>query len=217
MNAEVGQLDQSVARQFWAHKASEGENRWTPEGMLEFEIQLASTAAPHAERILDLGCGFGTLSRRLTPPQGQLVAVDWEPQYRAAFTETNQTFIERRVTEFTSFSAFDLVLLFGVVTFLSEDEETALYSRIGELLSNRGAALIKNQCSRAEEFSFCGYSESLGAEYSGRYPNAVQQQTRLLSRFHEVDAVEYPQEFNPWPNSFHIAFICRRPRTLGPQ
>lgn len=207
MNSPEQSLNQKVIRNFWARKASESSNRWTSSEVLAFERRMLKPLIGKSFSILDLGCGHGELSRSLVDEHCELLGVDFIPDYSRSFKEPNHSFIESAVTEFTVTRTFDLVLLFGVVTYLTLSEEINVYRTIDRALSVRGIAVIKNQCSFENEFFINRYSDVLRADYSARYPTVSEQCSRLQDVFPAVRMVHYPNELNAWTNSRHVAFF----------
>jgi hypothetical protein len=72
--------------------------------------------------------------------------------------------------------------------------------------------VIKNQCSNSSEFVVHGYSEHLQGDYWGRYPAVVEQEARIRRYFEQVQVLRYPENFNKWENSSHLAFVASGPR-----
>lgn len=202
-------LDHEIIRTFWAHKSQEERNRWTSDAMLEHERALLAEVAPAPRSILDLGSGHGELSRPLAGEAADLVAVDFAPAYARSFTGPRHRFEAAALDAFEPEERFDLVLLFGVVTSLDVDHEERLYERMAGWLSDRGVAVVKNQCSVAEEFVKTGWSDALGTDYSGRYPSVEEQAARLRRAFATVEVLPYPPHLNTWETSAHVAFVCR--------
>lgn len=202
-------LDRDVVRAFWAQKSQEERNRWTSEAMLAHEQELLDRLAPSPRAILDLGSGHGELSRPLAGDRADLVAVDFAPAYARSFTGPRHRFHAGDLDAFEPAERFDLVLLFGVVTSLDAAQEERLYRRMAEWLTDDGIAVVKNQCSNGEEFAVSGWSEALGAAYSGRYPSVAQQAARLRRAFATVEVMPYPEHLNRWETSAHVAFACR--------
>lgn len=202
-------LDHEIIRAFWAQKSQEERNRWTSDAMLAHERALLAEVAPAPCSILDLGSGHGELSRPLAGETADLLAVDFAPAYARSFTGPRHRFEAVGLDAFEPDAAFDLVLLFGVVTSLDATEEQRLYERMAQWLSDDGVAVVKNQCSVGEEFVKTGWSEALGAEYSGRYPNVEEQASRLRRAFATVEVMPYPSHLNVWETSAHVAFVCR--------
>jgi cyclopropane fatty-acyl-phospholipid synthase-like methyltransferase len=210
MNYHEEGLNGEVVRQFWGKKASESSNRWTSLEILEFEKRMLSAITNKSSSVLDLGCGHGELSRSLVNERCELLGVDFIEDYSRSFTEPNHSFIKSAVTKFSAARTFDVVLLFGVVTYLTLSEEIEVYGVIDSALSVRGTAVIKNQCSTEKEFFINAYSDILKSEYSARYPAVDEQCSRLQKMFPVVKAVHYPKELNAWTNSLHIAFFVAK-------
>jgi SAM-dependent methyltransferase len=206
-------MDRQVVREFWRKRAETGNTRWTGEGLLEFDRGLLGPLVGSHARILDLGSGFGELSRSICGPDCTLVAVEQEAAMGVVFADDPRfTFEIANVVDYEPRELFDVVLLFGVVTHLTEAEEDAVYDVIVTALIDGGVAVVKNQCSDGPEFEVSTFSENLGSAYEGRYPSVEHQGRRLANHFESVDVVSYPAEFTMHPDSSHVAFVCRGPR-----
>lgn len=213
MSTNDENLDFNTIRNFWKEQSSKSDNRWTDRSFLDFEIgQIKNiTDGTPIKKILDLGSGTGTLSKKLVGEESTLDAVDFEDSYEKSFEGDRRfTFIKSDVRFFKTSSGYDLILFFGVTTYLDiESEEIALNS-ICEMLNESGVAVIKLQCSDSGSFFFNGFSVELGMEYSGRYPSRQEQRKRLLTYFTSVEEVLYPVEMKRHSNTSHVMFICRR-------
>lgn len=207
------ELDTEVVKDFWKDRATFDTNRWTPGEIVEFEINTLTPLAENTNRIADIGSGTGDLSRTLAGTEKTLVAVDFIDSYERVFDQENHTFVVAQATDIPSdLGQFGLILLMGVVTYLSDTEELSTYQQCANLLASGGKLYVKHQCSRGEEFIVNGWSEELASEYSARYPSYDSELNKLHSLFEQVDVVEYPNEFNKWDTSFHVAFICSNPK-----
>lgn len=207
----LGDIDADVVRRFWESRSQQPSNRWTSAELLDWEIEQLRPLAVGAETILDLGSGHGELSRAVAPVGARLVAVDYAPAYAGSFIEPQHEFVEQGLDRFQTAERFDLILLFGVVTCTEVALEEQLYARIGKWLTDDGQLIVKHQCATGESFVHSGFSEDLGADYSGRYPNAAKQAELLRRFFADVEVHPYPARFNRWPDSVHVAFHCREP------
>lgn len=205
-------VDKRVIRDFWRKRAETGQTRWTGEGMLEFDQRLLGPLIGPGARILDLGSGFGELSRSLCPAEGSLVAVEQEGAMVSAFADDPRfAFENSNVVNFESQAEFDVVLLFGVVTHLTVAEEDAVYGVIVRSLTPGGVAVVKNQCSDGADFEVNTFSEGLGTAYVGRYPAIENQLGHLAAHFETVEVIPYPPELKMHEDSTHVAFVCRDP------
>lgn len=207
MGISVGRVNEDVVRAFWAAKAGASDNRWTSSEMQEWELAYLRPLLPVGPaRILDLGSGHGNLSRTLCRPGDTVLAVDREAAYGRAFEGTPHRFINSPIGDFETSDSFDLILVFGVVTYLEEEEEDRVYSLCKQ---HAGIAVVKNQCSRSSrEVVVNGYSTALQSDYSARYPAPDAQLASLSRHFSAIQTKPYPDHFNPWPDTMHVAFIA---------
>jgi hypothetical protein len=202
-------MDKTVIDQFWQQRSSQGTGRWTEPEMLDFEFDLLSPFVAPGCHILDLGSGPATLSLKLLGPSSTLTAVDKYPGFLDAIPADPR--IRTRccdIDEFDYPEIYDLILLFGVVTHLTHDEELDTYAKASRALSRTGVLAVKNQVSRAEEKLVDGYSESLKCHYVGRYPDILGQAARLGQIFNQVEIRSYPTHFDKWPDTTHTCFLC---------
>lgn len=209
-------MDKVTVSRFWEAKAKDGSTRWTGTEMLDFERDLLRPLIGADAVILDLGSGLGELSRSLTPGGGHLVAVDAEPGMAAGFAGDERFEFETAdVSTYRPRVTADVILLFGVVTYLTVEEEGVVYDAMRDSVAADGLVIVKNQCSDAAEFEVDTDSAELGHRYVGRYPSVDEQRERLMERFGDVEVFTYPPQFKVRSNSTHVAFFCRGPRRLG--
>jgi cyclopropane fatty-acyl-phospholipid synthase-like methyltransferase len=203
---------EDIQRTFWGVKAGESSSRWTEPKLLDWEIELLSNQLDKEGAILDLGSGSGDLSRALAGGNQKLVAVDFESGFSRHFTSDNHAFIESEVDKYLTRESFSLILLTGVVTYLTHKKESSVYANVRSMVSDDGLVFVKNQVSMGKEKIFHGFSESLSSEYWGRYPNIDEQRVLLESFFDSVHVVFYPDVFNKHEDTVHLGFFCRLPK-----
>jgi cyclopropane fatty-acyl-phospholipid synthase-like methyltransferase len=201
-----------IQRAFWGAKAGESSSRWTEPKLLDWEIELLNNQWGKDGSILDLGSGSGDLSRALAGGNQKLVAVDFEVGFRRHFTSISHEFIESEVEKYLTREKFSLILLTGVITCLTHEKESSVYSNISSMVSGDGLVFVKNQVSNGKEKVFNGFSESLSSDYWARYPNLEDQKVLLESFFDRVDVVFYPEIFNKHEDTVHVGFFCRLPK-----
>jgi hypothetical protein len=112
------------------------------------------------------------------------------------------------VVDFDYPVAYDLILLFGVVTHLEPGGTRESMRRAARGLADTGVLAVKNQSSRTAEKRVDGYSETLKCHYVGRYPDIPGQLSRLKRVFRDVTTHPYPGQFNKWPETTHVCFLC---------
>ncbi len=202
-------MDKTVIDQFWRERSAEGGGRWTEPQMLDFEVNLLSKYVGNHCRILDLGSGPATLSLRLLLPTASLTAVDKYPDFLSRIPIVpNVRTVCSDILSFNYDGCHDLILLFGVVTHLEELEEQKIYEKMAQTLSPSGTAVVKNQISPGIEKILSGFSKNLQCQYVARYPSIDEQAARLKRFFNRVDITPYPDQFNKWPDTQHVSFIC---------
>jgi 2-polyprenyl-3-methyl-5-hydroxy-6-metoxy-1,4-benzoquinol methylase len=205
-------MNKSVIDAFWRKRSAAGATRWSDKALLEYETGWLTPLVPENEAcILDLGSGPGELSSRLLRPGVSLTLVDKYPNFlKHAPTGPGIQHICCDIVAFNYPQDYDLILLFGVVTHLTAEEESSIYLSAAQHLKPAGILVVKNQVSIGAEKVTSGFSAALQQEYYGRYP-ALQLQAALLeSRGLAVSIKSYPDHFNPWPDTRHVAFICRQ-------
>jgi 2-polyprenyl-3-methyl-5-hydroxy-6-metoxy-1,4-benzoquinol methylase len=202
-------VDKNVIDQFWRQRAAEGGGRWTEPEMLDYELSILTPHVGPGCRILDLGSGPATLSTRLLGPSSRLTAVDKYQSFLDSIPPDSRiNTVCSDVVDFDYPAAYDLILLFGVVTHLEPTEELKVYEKAAKGLADSGVLAVKNQSSRAEEKRVDGYSESLKCHYVGRYPGISEQAARLGRFFANVEVRPYPPAFDKWPDTTHVCFLC---------
>jgi trans-aconitate methyltransferase len=198
---------------FWTARAQIEDRRlatnFRDDGRLAFDVALVRKFLPPEARILDLGAGTCTLSQPFLSDCGQLTAVD---KFGAFLDNAPQHPKLRKicadVATFSIDETFDLILLFGVVNFLSPDEERRLYRSCAAMLADGGHLIVKNQCGVHDEVLVDSYSEELRAHYHARYP-AFERQRACLAEFFDVELLDiYPADLNRWENTHFYAFVC---------
>jgi cyclopropane fatty-acyl-phospholipid synthase-like methyltransferase len=212
-------VDQHKIDAFWNARAAIADRRlatnFRDDGRLAFDTALVQKFLPPDARILDLGAGTCTLSQQFLSQSGEIVAVD----KFAAFLDNAPAHPKLRkicadVASFSMNEQFDMILLFGVVNFLSPAEESQLYRSCAAMLADGGHFIVKNQCGVDDEVIVDSYSEELKAHYHARYP-AVEEQQACLAEHFEVELLDiYPADLNRWESTHFYAFICNERAAL---
>jgi 2-polyprenyl-3-methyl-5-hydroxy-6-metoxy-1,4-benzoquinol methylase len=206
-------LNRAVIDRFWEIKSKNSDNRWNGEGFLQYELDFLNclSFSKNSRNILDLGSGHGKLSRKFVKENDKLIAVDYQKNYEKSFSDKpNHNFSLGKVQDFKSDEKFDLILMFGVVTYLSNADELKVYSSISGMLKNDGYAIIKNQCADFETFYFEGYSTKLSLDYCGKYQTVKEQRLKLNTYFRSVSVIVYPTSFKAHADTSHVMFVCRK-------
>ena len=203
-------MDRNRIRQFWLERSRTHETtRWTPRAQLDADLEVVK---PHldAKTVLDLGAGTGELLQPFAYRAELVTAVDMVPAFLDQIPEFQG--LERVVCDLETFvpsRSYQLVLMFGVVTHLSVEDESMIYSQVTRALSAGGRAIVKHQCADGEGFTVDRpptADDPVG--YVGRYP-AIEDQVRLLGQhFTRVEVFHYPDRLRRYDNSHDCAFVC---------
>lgn len=207
-------IDKNKINAFWSARTKVEDRRlatnYRDDGRLGYDTELVKKYVKHNSSILDLGAGTCTLTAPfLDIPIEKVVAVDrYEGFLNKVPDHPLLTKICADVAQFYSTQIFDLILLFGVVNFLSHDEELSLYESCSKMMAEDSVFIVKNQCGIANEVLIDKFSEELGTHYHARYPH-FEDQFSKLSTFFKVELVDiYPNEINRWEDTHFYAFIC---------
>lgn len=202
---------EDFAKDFWAQRAAATHDtiRWTADEMLDFDAALVARELRGGESLIDLGCGTGDLALAVLDRVDHVTLVDMIADFLDRIPEDPR--ITKEVSDLGTYQSdqvFDIGLLFGVVTHLSEAAENEVYALLRRLVP-RGVVIVKNQCGVDETLEIDTMSAEFESRYQARYPAILEQAERLRDHFEEVTTVRYPSTFNKWENSAHVAFICR--------
>lgn len=204
-------MSQEFAGEFWARRAqeTEGSIRWTDDQMLAHDRSIVGSVLPDGGDVLDLGCGTGDLFAGYLDRLGHVTAVDMIADFIERLpADPKVVGVVSDLLAFEPTREYDLALLFGVVTYLTPEQEAAVYEKLRSALRPGGRVVVKNQCARDAEKIVDGWSEAFGQRYVGRYPSVDAQRQVLESVFARVSVRPYPDELNPWPDTLHVAFVC---------
>jgi Ribosomal RNA adenine dimethylase len=210
-------IDKSKVDAFWAARTNIKDPRvatnYRDDGRLGYDVDFVRRYLPEEANILDLGAGTCTLSVELLDRARRIVAVEKQSAFLEKAPDHPRLIkLCSDIGLFNSQERFDAVLMFGIVNFLTLEEEKAVYKSCLRYIGDGGVLLVKHQCGANESFMVDSYSAELKSDYHARYPS-VTEQTALLSEFFNVEPLDiYPTRLNRWPNSHFFAFICRPPR-----
>lgn len=204
-------MDQrEFVKQWWRKRASRDNFIWS--GMTKLNCDLISSLVNEESKILDLGAGDCEISRFLSKRGHSVTAVDYvlehikglPPEIRGIGSDLKDFFIN----EF-----FDVILLFGVMTYVVGDEEAKdLYSRCSEMLGPGGVLLIKHQSSLTGSDKLVdNYSKELDSRYVGVYRTIDRDVSMLRECGLDVKVTDpYPSGWNKWPDTAFKLFEAKK-------
>jgi SAM-dependent methyltransferase len=176
-----------------------------------YDLQFIGRFLKPGNWVLDLGTGSGILAHEVARVVDTVIAVDKEEKFfDPQYLSNNIHFIESDILNFKTPYRFDIVLLFGVVTFMDYDQSTKVYQLAHEVLREDGVLLAKHGCGLQGDVLVDGHSEQLNAHYVALYKH-VDVEKEMMSRYFEVEVVDiYPPHLNRWQNTRYFGFVCRK-------
>ena len=199
-------LNKETVKNFWRDRAGYGESRWTSNEVLEFErIYLDAFLPSSPITILDIGSGSGQLSKSIKRLGDRLIAVDQEVGFKKYFVGDNMEFIHCNAADFKFEQQADLILLFGVIHYLTDQEISEIFTRVASLPNRDLQFIVKAQFAINEHNEIDKFSSELNFQYSARYLKFDSFLNFLEGFKKRLEIIEYPQEFNSREGFVHKA------------
>ena len=196
-----GSLNKETIENFWRDRAGYDESRWTSKEILEFERLYLDAFLPSSPiTILDLGSGSGQLSKSIKRSGEKLIAVDQEDGFQRFFLGDDMEFIHCDAANFKFERKVDLILLFGVINFLTDQEISEIFTRIAALPNRNLQFIVKAQFAINEDYEFDKFSKELDFQYSARYQKFAIFLNSLEVFKKRVEIIDYPPELNQRDN-----------------
>lgn len=162
-------------------------------------------------KILDLGSGTGLIVNKL---YDKVKFVDCIEPFREfsdyIVKNENVNITNISVLDFETDNKYDMVTVFGLISYFNEDESTIIYKKCLNWLKPNGKMIVKNQFGVNEDVLVTGYSEEQKTEYFSEYRH-IDKEVKLLENigFKDVQKFDiYPPEANRWQNTHFYAIIA---------
>jgi 2-polyprenyl-3-methyl-5-hydroxy-6-metoxy-1,4-benzoquinol methylase len=144
-------IDKSKVDAFWAGRTSIEDSRvatnYRDDGRISYDVDFVRRYLPAEANILDLGAGTCTLSVELLDQARRIVAVEKQPGFLDKAPEHPRLIKScSDIVVFNSQERFDAVLMFGIVNFLTLEEEKSVYKSCHRYIGDDGVLLVKHQC-----------------------------------------------------------------------
>lgn len=190
-------------------------SRYSHNNRDEYDFELIKKYIDEKSRVLDLGCGTGILEAKLYEHVKEIIGVDkYKGFLEKAFKKPNIQYIEGDISELKSLnikSPFDLILLFGVTMYLTDQELDNIINEAIKLLSPNGTFIIKNQWGLDQELIVDKYSEKLKSIYYAKYRRLKDMCELIKSKNLSCEVCDiYPAEMNNWTNTHEYALIIKK-------
>ncbi len=162
--------------------------------------------------ILDLASGTGLTINKYYDKVGHITAVEMFEQFSKFIIKSPKVdIINEDISNFSTDKHFDIINMFGIVSYFNESEIRTLYSKYKNYLNETGVLLIKNQFGVNENVIVNGFSEELKTDYFSEY-RFVDLEVAILKEvgFKSVQVVDiYPPEANRWNDTHFYALVVK--------
>jgi cyclopropane fatty-acyl-phospholipid synthase-like methyltransferase len=209
-------VEHRQAIQYWQEMArnnpDEKSVKINPENdYTAFDAEFIMMYANKDSEVLDLASGTGLAINKYYDRVGHIDAVELFPEFTKFIVQSpNVKIYNQSIEDFLPEKGYDIVSMFGVVQYFSEEEVAALYSKYKTALNPGGRLIVKNQFGVEGDVEVSGVSQELNKEYLSQYRHIEKEVSILKSvGFEEVDVIDiYPPEANRWSNTHFYAIVA---------
>lgn len=187
-------------------------SRYSKNNRDEFDFNFILKYLSDNTTVLDLGCGTGVLEEKLAPYVKQIIGVDKYQEFiERAFRADNIEYIVSELSQLNISEKYDLVLLFGVSMYLSDNEFDKLIDKIILLMKKQSTLIVKNQWGVDEEVIINKFSEELQSIYYAKYRKLADICKYLSNKGFSVQVHDiYPPNLNKWSTTHEYALVLKR-------
>ena len=212
-------INHDVIKNFWSKRAAmedETASRLGDDVRINYDFSLICQYIDENSTVLDLGCGNCGLTNKLEPIVKSIVAVDkFDGFLKYCKKSPKISTVVSDVLEFYSDNRFDVILIFGVLNYVTREQALSVYERCKDMLSSDGIMIIKHQMGVSEDVVVNSFSEALNQNYSASYRHVKQEVIDMEKAGFDVEVVDiYPRKLNKWDNTHHYACICKKKNYL---
>jgi cyclopropane fatty-acyl-phospholipid synthase-like methyltransferase len=163
--------------------------------------------------ILDLASGTGLTINKFYSKVKHIDAVELFDDFSKFITKTPKiTIINQNIIEYETNKQYDIITMFGIVSYFNYSEIETIYRKYHKNLRNTGKLIVKNQFGIAKDVEISGYSEELRENYFSQYRD-INNEAIILKKagYKNIEIVDiYPPECNRWNNTHFYAIIATK-------
>ncbi len=187
-------------------------SRYTNNDRAYYDVEFIKKYINQMSRILDLGCGTGILEEPLAPLVANIVGVDKYQEFiDRAFQAPNIQYIASSFKDLQLEGNFDLILLFGLTMYLSDEELLDLFAKVSNVMGKNSAFIIKNQFGINEEVIVNNFSDNLQCFYYAKYRKLADMCKMIINSGFSCEVIDiYPAYINKYDNTHEYALVLRK-------
>ncbi|MCM3128277.1 class I SAM-dependent methyltransferase [Paenibacillus provencensis] len=208
-------LDKDKVNSFWNRRAEVNDpvvaTHLKHDDAVEYDENLVRKyIKSNNVKVLDLGCGTGRTTNRIEKYVGSIRAVDKQQKFLDHCIKSKKVeLVCADVETYLDETKYDIILLFGVMNYLSLEEANNVYKNCKKMLGDGGVLLVKHACGVKENVYVDHYSEAIADNYCAEYRYVELEKNLLENEGFNVEILDiYPDHLNPWSNTHFYAFIC---------
>ncbi len=209
-------MSNKLAKEYWEKKAGDNPTPTTIKvnavnDFTQTDADFIMQFADSSSSILDLASGTGLTINKYYNKVKHIVAVELCKQFSDFIVKSpNVEIVNCDLTQFETVDKFDVINMFGIVSYFDEKEITKLYKKYKEYMKPNGILLIKNQFGVTEDVVVNGYSEELKTDYYSEYRH-IDKEVEILKSigYKNIRVIDiYPPEANRWSNTHFYAIVA---------
>lgn len=164
-------------------------------------------------QVLDLASGTGLIINKVYDKVSHIDAVELFPDFSKFIKATPKiTVFNQDIAEYQTDKQYDIVTMFGVVSYFNKAEIEKIYSKYYGLIRDGGKLIIKNQFGVKEDVEVSGFSQELQKNYFSQYRH-LDKEIEILkdAGFRHIEVTDiYPPECNRWDNTHFYAIVAEK-------
>lgn len=208
-------MSNKLAKEYWNKKACDNPTPTTIKvnainDFTQIDADFIMKYANLNSTILDLASGTGLTINKYYEKVRRIVAVELCKQFSDFIVNSpNVEIVNCDVACFDTKERFDIINMFGIVSYFDEKEILELYRKYKSFLKPTGHLIIKNQFGVKDDVVVNGYSEELRMNYYSEYRH-LDKEIEILKNvgYKDIQVTDiYPSEANRWNNTHFYAIV----------
>lgn len=187
-------------------------SRYTKNDRAIYDVEFIKKFINKKSTILDLGCGTGILEEPLSPLVAKIVGVDKYQEFLdKAYKADNIQYIASSFSDLNIEEKYDLILLFGLTMYLSDEELDDLLKKVINAMNEKSIFIIKNQFGIEKEVIVDNFSENLQCFYYAKYRKLADMCKIIQEHGFSYEIIDiYPDYINKYKNTHEYALVLKR-------